>query len=152
MGEKISFEEQQLAFKQMLKKCKITKFFDVNFKILHRILAIPALIVKIQGSNGLCSCQWCSEVANIDHILVHCVETNCIYSMLENVLDLSFLKWERILGTYSNRNPVLWVVNFAIYKAHIQWCEGVAMDLLDVVHGECDKYSSIFPILSNLRL
>ncbi len=90
MGETISFEEQQLAFKQMLKKCKITKFFEANFKILHHILATPALIAKIHNSKGLCSCQWCGEVTNIDHILVQCVETNQIYTLVQGELNFSF--------------------------------------------------------------
>ena len=119
LGEEISFVDQQLAFKQMLKKCKFPNFLKLTSRFYTIILATPALIAKIRGSNGLWFCQWCGEVANIDHILIHCTETNKVYDKLAVIEQFRFMKRDRVLGAQSNRNPVLWVVNFAIYKVHI---------------------------------
>ena len=76
LGSTITFKEQQKAFCKMLKNYKISKFHEINFKILHHILATPQLIAHIRGSKGLQWCHWCGEVANINHILLECTETD----------------------------------------------------------------------------
>ncbi len=41
------------VFKSILVKCKITKFWEVNFKILTQILAIPVVIAAVQKTQIL---------------------------------------------------------------------------------------------------
>ncbi len=63
------------VFKSMLVKYKITKFWEVNFKILTQILVMPVVIAAVHKNPNLAKCHWCLERANIDHILLHCVYT-----------------------------------------------------------------------------
>ncbi len=53
---KVPYETPQVeqVFHRMLCDCKITKFWDVNYKILARILAMPKIIVKVYGEENLC--------------------------------------------------------------------------------------------------
>ncbi len=44
LKEVITFDQQLRSYKSMLKKYKVSKFHEVNFKILHRILAMPTII------------------------------------------------------------------------------------------------------------
>ena len=125
-------------------------FYDVNFKILHRILATPAIVAKIKGSKSLQKCQWCDGIANIDHILVHCIVTNTIYEGIGKKLGIEIPIKNCILGSDANMNPVFWVINFTIYKAHTQWCEGIPNILEKIVQQECTHYKALFPILSKL--
>ncbi len=137
LGSLITFEEQQRAFHQMLKNCKVSKFHEINFKILHHILATPQLIAHIRGSKGLQWCHLCGEMANINHILLDCTETNKVYDWISDKTKINIPKRSYILGQSPGVDLIIWVVNFAIYKTHLQWCEGIATELLEGVKHEC---------------
>ncbi len=49
----MEISEVKLIFTRMLKKCKITKLWDVNYKILTRILAIPVVIAATRKNDNL---------------------------------------------------------------------------------------------------
>ncbi len=103
----------------MLVKYKITKFWEVNFKILTRILAIPVVIVAVHKNPNLAKCHWCQERANIDHILLHCVYTKQVRrSIIGALSEVSEESWV-LGGVGSYYDQVIWVSNFAIYKAHL---------------------------------
>ncbi len=44
-------------------------------------------------------------------------------------------------------NPIVWVINFAIYKSHILACEGHLVPLLTQAKLEVVHYGHIFPCL-----
>ncbi len=146
----ITFEEQQKAFYWMLKHCRVSKFYEINFKILHCILATPQLIAHIKGSKGLQWDHWCGEVANINHILLNYTETNKVCDWVSDKIRAEIPKRNCILGQSPSVDLIIWVVNFAIYKTHLQWCEGIATELLEGVMHECAQYSEIFPALHNV--
>ncbi len=150
MGLAITFEEQQKTFHQMLKNCRVSKFHEINFKILHCTLAMPQLIAHIKGSKGLQWCHWCGEVANINYILLDCTETNQVYDWISDKIGADIPKRNHILGQSSSVDSIIWVVNFAIYKTHLQWCEGIATELLEGVKHEYAQYSEIFLALHNM--
>ncbi len=63
------------VFQRMLVQYKVSKLWEINFKILSRILAIPIVIAAICGRQDLVHCAWCGERGSIDHILLWCPET-----------------------------------------------------------------------------
>ncbi len=78
--------ESSTVFCNMLTHCKITKLWEVNFKILSRILATPVVIAAANKSPEMIWCKWCGDRANIDHILLHCPFTHCVHWYAEVVL------------------------------------------------------------------
>ncbi len=68
--------EAQMIFMQMLKKCKFTKFCEINFKILTHILVTPKILSYIKKNPSISKCAYCGSDAGIDHILLACEETN----------------------------------------------------------------------------
>ena len=80
-------KEKETIFTVMLKKCKITKFQEVNFKILSRILLIPAVLSAIKSNPSIGFCHWCGARANIDHILLDCVETKKLHKLVELIIS-----------------------------------------------------------------
>ncbi len=103
----------------MLHQCKITKFFEINFKILHHILATPALIAKIRKNEQLECCHWCGEKADLNHILLDCVSSDLVYSAVEWIADIDLELQQWILGVLQMVNLLIWITNFSIYKAHL---------------------------------
>ncbi len=120
LGTQLELVDIWKSCKFMLKKCKISKFFEVNFKILHLILATPALISKIRKDNTLAKCLWCGEEANIDHLFLKCPVSALVYDFVSSKCNLDLTLPQRVFGIAQNTNLILWVANFAIYKAHIQ--------------------------------
>ncbi len=59
----------------MLVKCKFTKFWDVNYKILARILATLVVLQAVNPEAGSAACVECGVVAGISHILLFCPTT-----------------------------------------------------------------------------
>ncbi len=52
----------------------------------------------------------------------------------------------------SNLNPIVWVVNFGIYKTMLWKIEGYNVgSLYECVHLECSKYEHLFPVLAELH-
>ena len=64
--------ECEHIFKRMLLNCKISKFHEINYKILARILATPKIIAKVRGQENI---AWCGHLGTLEHILLHCKET-----------------------------------------------------------------------------
>lgn len=62
--------EWKKIFSQMLKKCKVTKFWDINFKILSRILATPVVLSSLHSTPDKKNCFVCGERAGLEHILL----------------------------------------------------------------------------------
>ncbi len=85
LGMQIELIEIWKSFKSMLKKCKITKFYEINFKIFHRILATPMLISKIRKDPQLSKCLWCGGHANIDHLFLTCSASDEVYIVLKHI-------------------------------------------------------------------
>ncbi len=84
----------------------------------------------------------------------------CLFTIsIQNVLvkqnkllwKLKLKDW--IFGSRSATvNQIIWVVNFAIYKAHLHATEGYCETLADDVSSETAIYSKIFPILDSLEI
>ncbi len=128
LGTHLKLIDVWRSYKFMLKKCKILKFFEVNFKILHQILAILALISKIRKDKNLTKCLWCGEVANINHLFLKCPVSTLVYDLVNSRCNLDLTLSQRIFGIAQNTNLILWVANFAIYKAYLQGCEGIVVE------------------------
>ncbi len=149
-------KETMAVFVHMIKKCKYTKFREVNFKILAQILLTPQILAHIKHDPMWSNCQWCSGTANLEHILFCCVCTNSVRSAL--VHDNRKLFPGCGLSTWlygsknSHLNPIIWVFNFSVYKAHLHACHGYHEDLALLVQNELCVYASIFPELKNLNL
>ncbi len=75
------------------------------------------------------------------------VETDWVYDWIMDRAKIDIPRRSRILGQSPVLDPIIWVVNFAIYKAHLQWCEGIAIELLESVEHKCVQYLDVFPIL-----
>ena len=132
----------------MLIHCKITKFWEVNYKILSCILATPVVISAVHKNPVLAKCYWCGECANIDYILLHCHYTKTIHNFVSQHLgEVSLESW--ILGGAGKAfDPVIWVVNFTMYKAHLQACHGQYHQPLFVFKQEACRFVSLFPALA----
>ena len=90
----LSTTDVYLAFKRMVQKIKISKLWDCNYKILHRILANPAQILHIRKQPQLAFCMWCGHKATLDHIMTSCVATKQIHDDLVIKLgDLLDAEW-----------------------------------------------------------
>ena len=108
-----------LIFKRMVKKVKISKLRDNNFKILHRIMATPYLISKVCKEPKISKCFWCDEQADLNHILLGCSVTQKIHNdLIIKLGDLEDQDW--IFGTGNPEiNQIIMVVNYELYKVHI---------------------------------
>ncbi len=117
-------------------------------------MVTPKIIAKIKNNHSLQYCTWCRLIANIDHIC------ECLFTIsIRNVL----VKWNKLLwklklkdwifGSRSETvNQIIWVVNFAIYKAHLQAIEGYHETLVDVVSSKTTIYGKVFPILDSIEI
>ncbi len=72
-----------MVFQWLLVCCKITKFQEVNFKILAQILATPKILAMVKNQDNICWCVWCGAEGTLEHILLHCPETIAICSLEE---------------------------------------------------------------------
>ncbi len=111
--------EIERIFQRMLVHCKVTKFWEINYKILARILATPKIIAKVQQEDNLAICVWCGVEATLEHILIECVQTQNLHSFVAEWLFLAGITigdsaW--IFGTDSSTtNHCIWIVNFVLY-------------------------------------
>ena len=56
----LSVPESKMVFQWMLVCCKITKFQEVNFKILAQILATPKILAMVKNQDNIHLCVvWC---------------------------------------------------------------------------------------------
>ena len=58
-------------------------------------------------------------MAGINHILLEYVETDQVYDWIIDKIGTDILKRNHILGQFLGIDLLIWVVNFAIYKAHL---------------------------------
>ena len=131
-------------FKQNLQKCKINKFHDINFKIIHRILATPVLISRVWKCPKLAKCWCCGGLANIDHILIDCPQMVLLLDFVRSKIDLPLMPRDRVFGILGTDAPIVWLVNFAIYKAYLMAMEGLSPDMLQVLNEVVKLYQHDF--------
>ncbi len=114
---------KQLIFKHMLEFCIYTKFQEVNFKILSRILLTPKILAAVKSEPTLSACPWCKGLGTLEHILITC---KIVFST-QNSLVLTnrnlMLPWKDHYWIFRTKrhslNPIMWVTNFVIYKAFL---------------------------------
>ena len=56
-----------------------------------------------------------------------------------------------IFGLSNHFNPIIWLTNFGIYKAHLQVCSSLYDSPLVVVKLTFHMYSALFPVLSDFN-
>ncbi len=125
--------EAKQIFQHILVSCKITKFYEVNFKILSRILAIPKVVAKVQNTKNISWCAWYGSLGSLEHILLNYPETIKIHRFAQNnfCLPNRMLSKNWIFGlTNTTLNPIIWLISFVIYKAHLCACNGNHVDIL----------------------
>ena len=141
-------EEKTKVFHNMLVHCKVTKFWDVNYKILSRILATPVVLHAVNPNLGTLSCIECGAVVGILHILLTCVATKLIREeiCILMCIDLTDIHW--IFGINSiYLLPLIWVVNFGVYKHHLSSFYRQKLSLKISVVNELLHYAVLFPVL-----
>ena len=111
------------VYMQMLKDCKFSKFREINFKILAQILLMPKIIAAIKKDPNLALCKWCGFVGTLEHMLFECFEVwKARHDFVRDNRKLlgSWREKYWILSTkQANINQIIWVVNFAVYKAFL---------------------------------
>ncbi len=135
----------------MLVACKVTKFWQINYKILSRILATPKIIAAVCNAENLQWCVWFGALGTLEHILLDCKHTVCLHQFLtqHNIFagkKIGACHW--IFGSCSTfLNPIFWLCNFAVYKSHLQACNNVLVCPFDQVGFEFERYSGLYPVL-----
>ncbi len=118
---------------------------------MHCILAIPAVISKVYKVPMLAFCGWCGAYANINHIFLECQATNKLYDMITEKLDKEITPADRIFRTVKGIALVLWITNFAIYKAHLMAMDGHVGALEMVLKGIANLYHREYDCLEVLE-
>ncbi len=132
----------------MLVKCKITKFWEVNYKILMRILVTLVVIIASNPNLGILVCFICSDIANLHHVLLECSGTISLHNFIMETLDVDWPARYLIFGSTSiYYNPVIWVSNFSIYQAHLLSVNGDKLSLKQLFLNECKYYVTVFPVV-----
>ncbi len=144
LQSQLAWDDCMKLFKHNLQKCRINKFQEVNFKIIHRILATLAVISKVRGSPVLATCGWCGEYANIDHILLTCPETIALVDKVHHTTGMELTLIDRVFGTLCSCALVMWLLNFAIYKTHLICCDGTNIDMVEVFKQTAQLYQTEF--------
>ncbi len=142
----LEHKEKETIFTAMLKKCKIIKFQEVNFKILSRILLTPAVLSAIKSDHSIGFCHWCGVRANIDHILLDCIKTKKLHKLVELIMgQLQHDSW--VFGASRRLNPVIWTCNFSIYKSHLMACDNKVIHPLQLFLNECHCFILVYDVL-----
>ncbi len=149
----LEIPECEQIFQRMLVSCKITKFRDINFKILARILITPKILAYIHKEDNITWYAWYSIEGFLEHILLDCQEMREIHKFLSQNSslqhNLAHKTW--IFGTTNPvLNPIIWVTNFVIYKAHLMACDGSRIDLMCLLHDDMSWFALLFPILQDI--
>ena len=143
---------KQLVFKRMLESCKYTKFCEINFKILAQVLLTPKILASMKSLPHLAFCPWCGDLGTLEHMLLTCILVSKAWKLLINRNKNLMLPWEMhnwIFGMKRNSlNPIVWVINFTIYKCYLHAINGYHDVLENMIQSECARYSTIFPILN----
>ncbi len=141
--------ECEQIFQWMLVSCKITKFRDINFKILARILVMPKILASIHKEENITWCAWCGMEGSLEHILLDCPETRGIHKFLcwNSAIQCNLACKAWIFGTTNPvLNPIIWVTNFVIYKAHLMACDGSRMKMKCLLHDDMSWFALLFPV------
>ncbi len=129
-------------------KCKVTKFWEVNYKILARILATPVVITAVNPNLGTPICFLCSQTPNLHHIMLDCTGTVTLRLFIMDTLELTWTNKVWIFGTNSTfYNPIIWLLNFTIYKAHLLALNGEKLSLKQCFLNKCEHYALLFPVV-----
>ena len=127
----LEIPQLEQIFCRMLCSCKITKFWDVNFKILLCILATPKIISKICGEDNIHYCAWCGCDATLEHILLQYPNSRCLHASVYSKIKASSFSDETWIFGHMNAkfNPIIWITNFCIYKCHLVACQGSKLEI-----------------------
>ncbi len=96
-------------------------------------------------------CSWCGAEGSLEHILLHCPNTKYLH---DKICQNSPLPWKMkskswIFGLEKSAlNTIIWISNFAIYKAYLAACDGFKSDYLVLFHGDALHYAPLYLILS----
>ena len=134
----------------MLKKCKVTKFWEVNYKIFARILATPVVIAAVLGDASRMYGGFYGKKAGLEHILLHCLETKKLHDFILTHFEESWSEQSWIFGLPNKYlNPLVWISNFSTYKCHLQMCHSIYVPLLTLFQNECLVFAPIFPVVKD---
>ncbi len=79
----------ETIFGHMLRDCKYSKFCEINFKLLSRILVTPKILSNIKKRPSLANCSLCLDTVTLEHILLYCNHTNRVRGkIVANNMDL----------------------------------------------------------------
>ena len=97
----LSWEDKTKVFCVILVKCKITKFWNVNYKILTRILATPVVLSAVNSRGGSANCIKCGAITGISHILLYCLATIQVCTWVCELLQVEILDINWIFSVQS---------------------------------------------------
>ncbi len=133
-------------------KCKITKFWDVNYKILSQILVTPVVLHVVSPGTGTPNCITCGAHAGVSHIMLNCPLARAFHVYLCNTFELSISEREWLFGTASTYVlPFIWLTNFVIYKFYLCSFHGERLPLLVCFSNDLSQFASLFPVLHKLE-
>ncbi len=148
----LEIPEMERIFRAMLVQYKITKFREINFKILAWILAIPKIISCIKKAENLQFCYCCGAVGSLEHVLLVCKEIQLVHNLVAQVAKQKFLCKHWIFGyELSHLNPFIWIMNFTIYKCHILACEG-QRPIFEQMYIKLVQFTPLFKVLQGTDL
>ncbi len=109
-----------------------------------RILVTPTILSSIHKDPVLSICLFCGMRANIDHILLCCPYTTNLHRIIMDKMGLvNQLTW--IFGGAGKKwDPVIWVCNFAIYKAHLMCSHSKSVTPKNQFVNKCFRFASVF--------
>ncbi len=116
----LSKGEKEMVFKRMLEKCSYLKFREINFKMLSHILILPKVLSAVWKKPDLSHCPWCSGQGTLEHYLFSCIQVVKLRKKILRSNKELMLPWSNCVWCFgalkSKLNPIVWVVNFGIYK------------------------------------
>ena len=145
----LSEDETKQVFRDMLVHCKISKFWEVNYKILTRILATPVVIAAVHNNPSLSWYYWCGARANIEHILLHCNKTRQLRIYIQKAIGKVEVDSWIFCGSGKSSDTVIWISNFVIYKSHLLACHGIFKSPLELFLQESVHFLSLYPSLQD---
>ncbi len=125
-----------------------------NFFPLSHTLLTPKILLIIKKNPAIANCPWCSQFGTLEHCLFECLSVKKACSLFERD-NKSFLgPWSNCVWCFGalkcKLNLIVWVINFAIYKACLQVIDSHKESIYQVISSECGHYEYLFPVLSEL--
>ncbi len=93
-------------------------------------------------------CFYCGALADVTHILLDCTATMLLHQHVCKSLAVEITPTKWILGHSHLVNPVIWLTNFTLYKAHLMATEWLTFNINSLLHDTFVSYSALFPQLS----